>query len=299
MCTKNYCYLHFKSVPYSQFNISCSFFSESMGEVANTAQDWNSFVQQIQENDSQNVCPDSSQITLSRIKQNLTDSGFLEQAIFPELALEIQPELNKLCREYALPINLDSSPSIYNTLCFYNTQEVDCYCRDTEKTGAVFADCQVLKGGNHDKTYYIALTHETLIREHKAGMTVLRRFDPSTSKEAMTILCLTLWELIQTLAKLENIDLEHITPYYPNIVRSAHVTLCILPCNMNKETLVDIPTQFSPPGQNYWTLPLDISENSTQLNYTLLSQGTKATSTGMLALSSLQTHCLPRNTQQT
>ena len=30
MCTKNYCYLHFKSVPYSQFNISCSFFSESM-----------------------------------------------------------------------------------------------------------------------------------------------------------------------------------------------------------------------------------------------------------------------------
>ena len=71
-------------------------------------------------------------------------------------------------------------------------------------------------------------------------MTVLLRFDPSTSKEAMIISCLTLWELIRTLAKLENIDLEHITPYYPDIVRSAHVTLFVLPINSNKEILVDI-----------------------------------------------------------
>ena len=185
MCDKNYCYLHYKSVTYSQFNITCAFFSERMGEAANTAQDWNSFIQQIQENDSQIICPDSSQLTLSRIKQNLADSGFLEQAILPELALEIQPELNRLCREYALPVNLDSSLStqahIFNTLCFYNTQEVDCYCRNTEKTGAVFADCQVLKGGNQDKAFYIALTHETSLKKQKAGMTVLLRFDPSTS----------------------------------------------------------------------------------------------------------------------
>ena len=56
----------------------------------------------------------------------------------------------------------------------------------------------------------------------------------------MIISCLTLWELIRTLAKLENIDLEHITPYYPEIVRSAHVTLFVLPINSNKEILVDI-----------------------------------------------------------
>ena len=208
-----------------------------MGKVTNTVQDWNSFVQQIQDNDNQDLCTDLSQITLSRIKQNLTDSGFLEQAIFPELALEIQPELNKLCREYALPLNLDSSPPtqehIYNTLCY-------CYCRDTEKTGAVFADCQVLKGGNQDKTHYIALTHETLVRESKTGMTVLLRFDPSTSKEAIIIQCLALWELIRTLAKLENIDLEHIAPYFPNVVHSIHITLFILPCSTNKEILVDI-----------------------------------------------------------
>ena len=114
----------------------------------------------------------------------------------------------KICKDYALPSNPDNDTAaqarIYSTLTFYNTKYSDCYCKDPEKTGTVFADCQVLKGGNLDKTYYISLTHECTVKKAMAGIGVLARFDPSVSKEAWTIALLALWDLIRMLAKLEN-----------------------------------------------------------------------------------------------
>ena len=134
-------------------------------------------------------------------------------------------------------------------------KESDCYCKDPDKTGLVFADCQVLKGGNLDKTYYIALIHECSVKEAMAGIEVLACFDPSVSKEAATIALLTPWDLIRTLVKLENIDLEYIAPYFPDNTCYAHISMITLPSSLL--------------GPSYWTILLDLWENISWLKSTL------------------------------
>ena len=195
--------------------IRCSILhiSDKMGESTVPAIDWQSYVQQLQDTDYIGKDLDAAgPLSIDNIKQDLVESGFLEQAIFPEIAEEIRPELRKICKDYALPSNSDDNTAIharvYSTLTFHKKKYSDCYCKDPDKTGAVFADCQVLRGGNMDKTYYIALTHDSTVRNLMAGIGVLARFDPSVSKEASTLALLALWDLIRMLAKLENIVLH-------------------------------------------------------------------------------------------
>ena len=57
----------------------------------------------------------------------------------------------------------------------------------------------------------------------------------------MNIVLLTLFDILQLLAKLESIDPEHIAPLSPTSLRSAHISMPILQCtNTHKEILIDI-----------------------------------------------------------
>ena len=221
-------------------------FSDKMGEEPRAElNQLHNFLQHLQDGENLNNGSENATITIKSINQDLAELGFLEQAVFPEIAKEIQPELHKICKEYALPTNpgTDSATQahVFSTLNFHNIKTVDCYCQELELTGAIFADCQVLRGGNLDKTYYIALAHETLTYTGYRGITVMARFDPRTSREAMNIALLILWDIIRLLAKLEGIDLEHISPIFPLRIRSSHVSMFTLPCTDNhKEILMDV-----------------------------------------------------------